>query len=224
MKKLSMIFSLIISANCTIAQFGEIRGVVTDKITKEPLAGATVTWTSAGHMKGTITNEKGEYKIKPLTAGAYDLSFSYVTYKAQPVLSVLVSAEKITWLNMELVADNQLPPIDITWTPPIVDPGVTSTMSIITADDIKHSAVRDVRDHISTTAGVFQREENGSVNIRGSRESSTLYIVDGVRMREGFSIPKSAIAEITVITGGIPAQFGDATGGVVLITTKSYRR
>jgi outer membrane receptor protein involved in Fe transport len=41
-------------------------------------------------------------------------------------------------------------------------------------------------------------------------------------MSGNFSLPMNAIAEINVITGGVPAQFGDATGGIVVITTKSY--
>ena len=32
-------------------------------------------------------------------------------------------------------------------------------------------------------------------------------------------VPKSAIANITVYTGGIPANYGDFTGGVIEITT-----
>ena len=40
--------------------------------------------------------------------------------------------------------------------------------------------------------------------------------------QRSFTIPKAAIEEISVLTGGIPAQFGDVTGGIVIITTKSF--
>jgi outer membrane cobalamin receptor len=97
-------------------------------------------------------------------------------------------------------------------------------MTVIGPDDIKHSVIRDVRGHVANTVGVYQKREGGSLNIRGARDNATLYVVDGIKMYGEFSLPNSAIAEITVITGGIPAQFGDATGGVVLITTKNYRQ
>ena len=32
--------------------------------------------------------------------------------------------------------------------------------------------------------------------------------------------PKSAIEEVAVITGGLPANYGDATGGIISITTR----
>ncbi len=225
MKTLLLILSLALTFVMPgFSQFGEIRGIVTDKKTGLPLEGATVAWRVAGTLKGTTTNSMGEYKIKPLTAGLYDLESSYVLYKPQPIKEVAVSAEKITYLNFALEPNNELPVVDITWEPPMVDPGVTSTMTTLSSEDIKHAATRDIRDQIASAAGVFQREENGSVNVRGSRDNATLYVVDGIRMTGGFSLPNSAIAEITIITGGIPAQFGDATGGVVLITTKSYRK
>ena len=33
-------------------------------------------------------------------------------------------------------------------------------------------------------------------------------------------VPTSAIDQITVVTGGLPAKYGDVTGGVIEVTTK----
>lgn len=225
MKKLKLILIGLLSLPIpTFAQFGEIRGVVTDKITGEVMPGATVSYYISGDLKGTITDGNGEYKIKPLVAGTYDLEFSYVMYKKQKIDGIGVSANKATYINLALEADNELPPVIITWEPPLIDPEITGSMTIIQAEEIEQAVERDVVSLVANTAGVYQKEEGGSVNIRGSRDNATIYVVDGIRIQDGFSLPKSAIAEITVLTGGIPAQFGDATGGVVLITTKGYRR
>ena len=35
-------------------------------------------------------------------------------------------------------------------------------------------------------------------------------------------VGSNAIAEMRVITSGIPAEFGDVTGGIIYITTKKY--
>ena len=37
-------------------------------------------------------------------------------------------------------------------------------------------------------------------------------------------LPKSAIEEVSVMTGGVPANFGDATGGIISITTRGASR
>ena len=226
MKKIILFkfFTFFFSIQIALAQFGEIRGVVTDRNSGEPLTGATISYRVSGTLKGTITDENGSYKIKPLVAGVYDLEISFVTFHPQKINGVSVSAEKTTYIDVSLSPDNTLPVVEVTWERKLIDPGITSRMTVIDAQDLKHSVARDVRDHIASTPGVYQKEEGGSLNIRGSRDNATLYVVDGIRMHGNFSLPNSAIAEITVLTGGIPAQFGDATGGVVLITTKSYKR
>ncbi len=221
--KIILIAFLTCSFQISYGQFGEIRGTVTDSKNGLPLPRATVTYLVNGTQKGTTTNDIGEYKIKPLVPGSYDLIFSFVTYKKQEIRSIAVNAEKTTYMDVALTADNNLPEIVIKWEPPIVDPGITSNMTIINSEDLAHSIDRDVVGRVATTSGVVQKEEGGSINIRGSRDNSTQYIVDGIKMTGPFSVPNSAIEEIIVFTGGIPAQYGDATGGIVLITTKSYR-
>ncbi len=203
-------------------QFGEIRGTVTDKLSGGPLPGATVSYESDGILKGTVTDDNGNFVLKPLVAGKYTLTFSFVTYAKVTMNDILVSAEKATYVEAGLESDNQLPPIVIEWEPPIIDKGITPTMQVLDPEWIETTSDRSVQDMVATTAGVRQDDSGGSINIRGARASSTQYVVDGIKVMGDFSLPKSAIGEITVITGGIPAMFGDATGGVVLITTKSY--
>lgn len=203
-------------------QFGEIRGIVTEKTTGRGLPGATVSWKENGVMRGIITGTDGEFAIKPLVPGNYNLEFSFVTFKKQHYNEIAVSAEKATYVDVELSADTDLPEVIIKWKEPLIDKGTTATMVTYPADVIEQSAERDVVSIASQTPGVFQKKEGGSLNMRGGREGNTLYVVDGIKMTGPFSLPKNAIAEISVITGGIPAQFGDATGGVIIITTKSH--
>ena len=56
--------------------------------------------------------------------------------------------------------------------------------------------------------------------MRGSRENATSYYVDGIKVRGAIGVPTSGIEQITVVTGGLPAQYGDATGGIISVTTK----
>lgn len=71
------------------------------------------------------------------------------------------------------------------------------------------------------TPGVYQSESSGGLYINGSREDATLYVIDGVRVIGSMYLPMNSIREINVITGGIPANYGDVMGGVVEIFTKS---
>jgi hypothetical protein len=67
------------------------------------------------------------------------------------------------------------------------------------------------------------KDSGDDLNFSGSRSGSTLYMIDGVKVIGEPQLPNQGIAEMVVITGGLPAQFGDTTSGVVLITTKSYK-
>ena len=80
MKTLRIIALLILAANYTFAQSnaGEIFGRVTDE-KKEGLEFATVQAYIGGILKGgSKTDINGNYSIKPLSPGNYDLKISYV--------------------------------------------------------------------------------------------------------------------------------------------------
>ena len=87
-------------------------------------------------------------------------------------------------------------------------------------EEIKEMPTRSVSSVAATTAGVYKQDENSSVNVRGSRSDATDYYVDGMKVRGGLGVPQSGIEQITVITGGVPARYGDATGGIISVTTK----
>ena len=61
------------------------------------------------------------------------------------------------------------------------------------------------------------------ISIRGGRADGNSYYVDGVRTR-GIDVPKSMIGQVQIISGGIPANYGDVTGGIISVTTENTRR
>jgi hypothetical protein len=58
------------------------------------------------------------------------------------------------------------------------------------------------------------------MSIKGSRSDASYYFIDGIKVRGSSNLPKSAIEEVSVITGGVPASYGDITGGIISITTR----
>ncbi|HMC97583.1 MAG TPA: hypothetical protein VKG92_08025, partial [Flavobacteriales bacterium] len=52
---------------------------------------------------------------------------------------------------------------------------------------------------------------------------NTVSFIDGVKQSGSVPrVPPSAISSISVYTGGLPARYGDVTGGVIVIETKTY--
>jgi uncharacterized protein YfaS (alpha-2-macroglobulin family) len=104
---------------------------------------------------------------------------------------------------------------------PLIEKDAGASGATITREDIRKMPGRSVQSIATTVGGVYSEEGSDNLYIRGARSEATHYYVDGVKVRGSTSIPKAAIAEVTVITGGIPANIGDVTGGVIQITTKS---
>ncbi len=66
-------------------------------------------------------------------------------------------------------------------------------------------------------------ESINSVHVRGGRNDGNSYYVDGVRVR-GIDVPNAMVNSTHIITGGIPANYGDVTGGVISVTTGNTSR
>ena len=100
----------------------------------------------------------------------------------------------------------------------LIETGKTS--DIVSSEEIKNLPYRNLSQIVGTTAGVFQQDGSGSFNVRGSRSSTNVIFIDGVKVRGDVNLPRDAILQTEVITGGVPAQYGDVTGGVISTTTK----
>lgn len=90
--------------------------------------------------------------------------------------------------------------------------------------EIEHLGVRELNDVVALSASVYQADaEDPAISIRGALPSSTMYIVDGVKVRGGAELPKMAMDKVQVYLSGSPAEYGDFTGGVVVMESKGPR-
>ena len=74
---------LTLSATTAFVQAENIKGTVVDKVTKEPLIGATIQ--VAGTTMGTITDFDGKFELPELENKSYTLIISYVSYQTQEI-------------------------------------------------------------------------------------------------------------------------------------------
>ncbi|MCG3164881.1 MAG: hypothetical protein POELPBGB_00640 [Bacteroidia bacterium] len=224
-KLLSLALTFLVFGFGAMAQIGTgtLKGKVTDD-KGEPLPFANVVVELNGTLvTGTLTDFDGNYTIKPISPGRFTVKASIVGYTTQQVNNVQVSDSKITFQDFKMVQGIELGAATvIEYEVPLIkqDGGSETT---ITSEDIVKMPGRTAESVATTVAGVYSQDgEVGS--IRGSRGEATDTYIDGVRVRGSSAIPQSAIEQVTVVTGGLPAQFGDATGGVISITTKGPSR
>ena len=201
---------------------GEIAGQITDSV-GNPVPFAAISYMVHGSLQGATADENGRFRIKPLDAGIYEVSYYYMGYN-KATYSIPVNSGQITALSVKLSSSGGvvLPDVPIIYFRDFFDKDVTIVGGVFDSEIVEKSMAREPADFVSMVPAVSQRDDGQDINVRGSRSDATQYYVDGIKMIGGFSIPKASIKEVRVITGGVPAMFGDATGGIVLITTKSY--
>ncbi|MCB9286658.1 MAG: TonB-dependent receptor [Lewinellaceae bacterium] len=218
---LLLFFVLLIAGAGAHAQT-TLQGKVTDKETGEPiLFGSVALYKNGVLTTGTETDFDGNFNFTELDPGTYDVEVTYVGYARQRVTGVKVLAGKANKLDIELSAEGVvLDEVVVTeYRVPLVEQDNTTQGAVITSDQIKNLPTRNINALAATTAGLASADEGDDITIRGSRNNATDYYIDGIRVR-GNLIPESEIDQLQVITGGIEAQYGDVTGGIISITTK----
>ena len=211
----------------SFAQSGSMQGKVTDKDTKEPIPFANVVIELGGKIiNGGTTDFDGKYNIKPISPGKYDVKVTYVGYKNLMIKGVIINANKIRFLDVQLESTTTtLQTFEVVdYKVPLIDKDQTSTGGTMTSEELTKMAGRSATAVAVTVGGVFS-DENGSMGgIRGGRNAGTATYIDGVRVIGSSTLPQAAIDQVSVITGGTPAMYGDFTGGIVNITTKGPSR
>ena len=224
LRKLFYVLSTLLIANGLFAQSGTLKGKVIDEGTSEPIPFANVTVEDNGKvLTGGTTDFDGNFTIKPVTPGKYTVKASYVGYQASQINGVIVKGGVITFQDFKLKSSTkQLGEVSVTdYKVPLIDKDQTQSGGAVTSEDIKKMPGRSATSIASTVGGVYSATGSESdVSIRGARSEGTVYYVDGVKVIGESAVPKSALEQVTVITGGLPAQYGDATGGIINITTK----
>ena len=226
-KRLLSLFAIIIAASGFVfSQQGALKGKISDKDTKEGIPFASVALISGGkQFAATTTDFDGNFTIKPITPGKYDLQATYVGYNPALMKGIIISADQTVFQDIKLSSSvKQLEQVEVTdYKVPLIQKDQTETQVTVTAEEIAKMPGRDASSVASTVGGVSTDENGGIGGIRGARAEGTSVYVDGVRSYLG-GLPQSALEQVTVITGGTPAKYGDATGGVINVTTKGPSR
>lgn len=193
-----------------IGSSGSLRGKLTDNDNGEALPFVNVVLLQDGNVvMGVATDFDGNYTIKPIPAGTYDVKVSSVGYNARSVEGVVIKSSRITYLNIELNSGVSLEAVEIVkYSLPLIDKDYTASGESFSIPS------RSARKIASTSAGVSTEGSDGDISIRGSRTGGDFVYIDGVKVRGSDNLPKSAIQEVSVITGGLPASYGDSYSGV----------
>ena len=206
---------------------GTLKGTVVDNITKEPIPFANVVVMTGGvQVGGATTDFDGNYQIKPIPAGKVTLKATYVGYVDFIMQGVIIIVDKITFQDIDMTQKTEtLQEVEIKdYKVPLISKDQTTSGGTVTQDEIAKMANKSATAVATTVGGVTTNADGGISSIRGAREANTVYYIDGMRVVGSSSLPQSAIEQVEVILGGTPASYGDATGGIISVTTRGPSR
>jgi len=216
---------LLIIITGTINAQSRIIGTVKDATTGKPLIGVNVIIRNT--YLGAATDINGKYFIINVPVGTYSVKASMIGYKTQVNKDVVVSSDRVTQLNFALEpAVVQTNEIVVTAQADHLHKDVSSTQIVATGSEVENSAsVRSISSFLERQPGISS--SNGFLTIRGGSPDQTGTMVNGLSFNNEAvgnaetSIPVSAIEQISVLSGGYNAEYGNFRSGLINITTKS---
>jgi outer membrane receptor protein involved in Fe transport len=204
---------------------GSIEGVIVDAKTKENLPGANVL--IKGTYYGGSSDFNGAVKIDNVNPGSYVLEVRLLGYKVVQITNFKVEpgqTSKFT-ANMEETVLAIGDEVVIVGERPMFDIEETSSRRLVEREDIRAAAVTKIENIVALQPGVVFADNE--IHIRGGRTHEAALLLDGVSIQDplagtgfGLQVSPGSIQEVEVITGGYNAEYGQATSGIVNITTR----
>ena len=212
------------------ARIGSVTGVVKDPGgALVPNAQITITQPVTGYRQTTQTDAQGSFKLVNLPFNTYKVRAEANGF--QPA-ETSIDLETTIPLNVELSLSLEQTTAAITITTgdtAMLEPDRTSSDTDIAQTILERpvgaAPSRAIESIVASTPG-FVTDDNGRMHPRGS-ESQVQYVVDGVPITDNLSaifstsLDARTLRTVEVLTGGIPAEFGDKLAGVINVNTRS---
>jgi len=202
----------------------KITGLVTDE-KGDPIIGASIV--VKGSTIGTVSDVDGKFSVEVPSPAI--LKFSYIGYVNKEIEVTNKSA-----INVQLTENSKnLDEVVVVGYGTQRKGTLTSSVSVVKADEINKSAVNDVSNTLGgKAAGVIIRNFNAepgndktNIYVRGistSGNSNPLIVIDGIPDRDISMVDVNDIESVTVLKdASAVAPYGSrGANGVILITTK----
>ncbi|MFY0673606.1 MAG: TonB-dependent receptor [Bacteroidia bacterium] len=200
-------------------QTGTVKVHVVDENGEDFLGANVAIYEGEKFIKGNSTDPFGLATIANIEPGTYSVKISFVGYAPYTQNNVTVGSNNIRSLEVEMqVESEELNEVIVVAEKPMIDEAYGG-MNTKNTEEIGRLPVRGTVGVIATSGGVTSVDGSAPV-IRGGRSNQVITYIDGMPVRGSGAMAQSSYGEIQVYQSGIPAKFGDATSGVVNITTR----
>ncbi len=238
-RKLVLVLSLLVLlpliAAPTLAQTitSTIEGTIRDA-QGAVVAGAQVTAksTALGIERTATSDADGFYRITALPAGTYSLSVSHSGFAARNFDNVELTLNRTLVVDIPLEVGAVQGQVDVLADAQLLNQTASETGATVTPRQILDMPVngRNYLDLMQLVPGVAINRQSSGDNanpVLGERSGNNNFFIDGQPNKDTVNggpaaqFNQETIAEFQVLTTGYKAEFGQASGAIVNVITRS---
>src|SRR5436190_721470 len=225
---LLLAMSVLLVAGSALAQTattGAIVGTVAQAGT--PLPGVTLELKSPAlqGVRTEVTDVTGHFRFSLLPPGDYTLTTTLSGFNTVTQKNIGVQLNRTVTLDVAM-SPQVSEQITVTGAAPVVDVTSAATGTNVTSETMSQLPIARNFTAIAQVAPGTNTDATGTT-FYGSTGAENQYIIDGLNTTqirsgtEGKTLNFDFVQEVEVKTGGLPAEYGRMTGGVINAITKS---
>lgn len=216
--------------------FGQTTGSIQGQVVDDqgaPLPGVTVT-ASSPSLQGqqvSVTDAGGAFRFPALPPGTYNITAQLEGFNTVEQVNVALGIDQTR--NLSFTMSGAFGgEITVTGAAPIVDTTTQQTGVNVSSEQFQNLPLaRDVYAVAQVATGVTGVDQQGTTAIGprfyGSTGAENQYVIEGLNTTgvelgaQTKQLNTEFISDVQVVTGGLQAEYGRLTGGMINVITKS---
>ena len=210
-------------------------------------ANVSATNTATAITRDVKSDSAGLYAISNLVPGVYDIKVTATGFSTSVQSGLALAVGQQQQLNFSLQVGQTSTQVEVTGAAPQIDLTSSAVSGQVESETVRElplngrdwtslavlqPGVKPIETQMAfATSARGNRGFGGELTVSGQRSTFNNYRIDGIVVSDyamaspgnviGVVLGVDSIQEFTVLTGGFPAEYGRATGGVVNAITRS---
>ena len=225
-----LIFSNHANAQNAQNQTGSVRGAVAASAPDGQsynIPGASLKLQSGMQVADASANDSGEYEFTKLSPGEYTLEATAEGFKTTSS-TISIHAGETLVENISLEVSDITASVAVTSASENVQTTDAAPASTVKRDTLKNLPLpnEQLLDALPLVPGVV-RGPDGQIDVKGARSSQSSMTVNSANVTDpitgqfAFNLPIEAIESVQMLTNPYAAEYGNFTGGVTAVATRS---
>ena len=203
-----------------------------------PGALVTVTEVATGAVRTATSDGDGAFRFPALPAGRYTVDVTLSGFAPLKMTDVPLAPAEVRSLEAQLKVGQLAETVTVTAESATVQTATSSRMGTVTAEQLTNIQMkgRDIWGLMAVVPGVQDTNMDrnfttwtsmSAITINGMPNTSKVVVMDGVNIIDELGTNAmvnpniDAVGEVQIISNGFTAENGRASGGMIIMTTKS---